>query len=69
MYSRLNLIFNELNYINITNLGYVDIVMKTIFVLRHNKYVSIITVLHNMENSSMMILGFVIGKLVVFDIS
>jgi hypothetical protein len=69
MYSRLNLIFNELDYINITNLGDVDIVIKTFFVLRHNKYVSIIIVLHNMENLSIMILGFVTGKLAVFDIS
>jgi hypothetical protein len=38
MYSRLNLIINELNSIGLTKLGDVDIVRKIISVLPHSKY-------------------------------
>ena len=37
--------------------------------LPQKKYASIITILHNMENLSTMILGIVIGKIVVFEMS
>jgi hypothetical protein len=49
MYSCLNLIINELNSIRLTKLGDMDIVMKIILVLPHNKYGSIITIIHTME--------------------
>ena len=38
MYSRLNLIVNELNSIGLTKLGDADIVRKIILVLPHSKY-------------------------------
>jgi hypothetical protein len=49
MYSRLNLIINELNSIGINKLGDADIVRKIISLLPQQKYGSIITILHNME--------------------
>jgi hypothetical protein len=54
MNSRLNLIVNELNSIGINKLGDVNIVRKIISVLPQQKYGSIITILHNMENLSKM---------------
>jgi hypothetical protein len=60
----LNLIINELNSIGLTKLGDADIVRKIIYVLPHNKYASIITILHNMEDLSNMTPAIVIGKLV-----
>lgn len=51
MYSELNLIIIELNSIGLTKLGDVDIVRNIIFVLPY-KYVSIIIILHNMEDLS-----------------
>jgi hypothetical protein len=50
MYSWLNLIVNELNSAGINKLGDVDIVRKIISLLPHQKYGSIITILHNLEN-------------------
>jgi hypothetical protein len=47
MYSRLNLIINELNSIGINKLGDADIVRKIISVLPQQRYGSIITILHN----------------------
>ena len=38
MYSRFNLIVNELNSIGLTKLGDADIVRKIILVLPHSKY-------------------------------
>jgi DNA replication protein DnaC len=54
MYSRLNLIINELNSIGINKLGDADIVRKIISLLPQQRYVSIITILHNMEDLSTM---------------
>jgi hypothetical protein len=63
MYSLSNLIINELNSIGINKLGDVDIVRKIITVLPQEKYGSIITILHNMEDLSQMTPTIVIGKL------
>jgi hypothetical protein len=52
MYSCFNLTINELNYIGINKLGDEDIVMKIISLLPQQKYRSIITILHNMEDLS-----------------
>jgi hypothetical protein len=49
MYSRLNLIINELNSISINKLGDADIVRKIISILPQQRYGSIITILHNMK--------------------
>jgi hypothetical protein len=62
MYSHLNLIINELNSISINKLGDADIVRKIISLLPQQKYGSIITILHNMENLSTITLAIVIGK-------
>ena len=64
MYSRLNLIINELHSIGLTKLDVADIVRKIISVLLQKKYASNITILHNMEDLSTMTPGIVIGKLV-----
>jgi L-cystine uptake protein TcyP (sodium:dicarboxylate symporter family) len=69
MYSRLNLIINELNSIEINKLGDADIMRKIISLLPQNKYGSIITILHNMEDLSQMTLAIVIGKIVAFKMS
>ena len=69
MYSRLNLIINELHSIGLTKLDDTDIMRKIISVLPQKKYASIITILHNMENLSTMTPGIVIDKIVVFEIS
>jgi hypothetical protein len=62
MYSRLNQIINELNSIGINKLGDVDIVRKIISLLPQQRYGSIITILHNMEDLSRMTPTIVIGK-------
>ena len=69
MFSHLNLIINELNTIGLTKLDDADIVMKIISVLTQQKYASIITILHNMENLSTMTPTIVIGKIVAFEMS
>ena len=69
MYSRLNVIINELNSIGLTNLGDANIVRKIISMLPHDKYGSVITILHNMEDLSNMTPAIVIGKLVAFEMS
>jgi hypothetical protein len=69
MYSRLNLIINELNSIGINKLGDADIVRKIISLLPQQTYESIITILHNMEDLSTMTPTIVIGKIVVFEMS
>ena len=69
MYSRLNLIINELHSIGLLKLDDADIVRKIISVLPQKKYASIITILHNVENLSTMTPGIVIGKLVAFEMS
>jgi hypothetical protein len=52
MYSRLYLIINELNFIGINKLGDANIVRKIISQLPQQRYGSIITILHNMEDLS-----------------
>jgi hypothetical protein len=69
MYSRLNLIINELNSIGINKLGDADIVRKIIALLPQQKYGSIITILHNMEDLSQMNPTIVIRKIVAFEMS
>jgi len=69
MYSRLNLIVNELNSIGLTKLGDADIVRKIISVLPHSRYASIITILHNLEDLSKMTPAILIGKLVAYEMS
>lgn len=69
MYSRLNLIINELNSIGINKLGDVVIVRKIISLLPQQKYGSIITILHNMEYLSTMTPTIVIGKIADFEMS
>jgi hypothetical protein len=69
MYSRLNLIINELNSISINKLGDADIVRKIISLLPQQRYGSIITILHNMEDFSQMIPAIVIGKIAEFEMS
>ena len=46
MYSRLNLIINELHSIGLLKLDDADIMRKIISVLPQKKYASIITILH-----------------------
>jgi hypothetical protein len=69
MYSRLNLIINELNSIGINKLGDADIVRKIISLLPQRRYGSIITILHNMEDLSTMTPTTVIGKIAAFEMS
>jgi hypothetical protein len=69
MYSCLNLIINELNSIGLTKLSDADIVRKIISVLPQEKYASIITILHNLEDLSNMTPAIVIGKIVAFEMS
>ena len=69
MYSRLNLIINELHSIGLTKLDDANIVRKIISMLPQKKYASIITILHNLENLSTMTPAIVIGKIVAFEMS
>jgi hypothetical protein len=69
MYSCLNLIINELNSIGINKLGDADIVRKIILLLPQQKYGSIITILHNMEDLSTMTPTIVIGKTATVEMS
>jgi hypothetical protein len=69
MYYRLNLIINELNSIGINKLGDADIVRKIIFLLPQQKYGSIITIFHNMEDLSQMTPTIVIRKIAAFEMS
>jgi hypothetical protein len=69
MYSRLNLIINELNFIGINKLGDANIMRKIISLLPQQRYGSIITILHNMEDLSTMIPTIVIGKIATFEMS
>jgi hypothetical protein len=70
MYSRYNLIINELNYIGIDKLGVVDILRKIITLLPQHKYRSIIIIiLHNVVDLSQMTLTLLIGKVVAFETS
>jgi hypothetical protein len=69
MYSRLTLIINELNSIGINKLGDTDIMRKIISLLPQQRYGSIITILHNMENLITMTPTIVIGKIATFKLS
>jgi hypothetical protein len=69
MYSRLNIIINELNSIGINKLGDADIVRKIISLLPQQRYGSIITILHNMEDLSTITSTIVIGKITAFEMS
>jgi hypothetical protein len=50
MYSHLNLIVNELNATGLNKISAEGMVRKIISVLTIKKYVSIVTILHNMED-------------------
>jgi hypothetical protein len=67
MHSRLILIINELTSIGISKLGDADIVRKIISLLPQQRYGSIITILHNMEDLSQMTPTILIGKIAAFD--
>jgi hypothetical protein len=69
MYSRLNLIINELNSIDINKLGDADIMRNIISLLPQRRYGSIIIILHNMGDLSTMTPTIVIGKIVAFEMS
>jgi hypothetical protein len=69
MYSRLNLIINELNSISINKLGDADIVRKIFSLLPQQRYGSIITILHNMQDLSTMTPTIVIGKIAAYEMS
>jgi hypothetical protein len=69
MYSRLNLIINELNSIGINKLGDANIVRKIISLLPQQRYGSIITILHNMEDLNTMTPTIVIGLIAAFEMS
>lgn len=64
----MNIIVNEINSIGFTKIEDVDIAREIISVLPHEKYASIITVLHNTEDLRKMTLLHVIGKLVAFEV-
>jgi hypothetical protein len=69
MYSHFNPIINELNFIGIKKLGDADIVRKIITLLPQQRYGSIITILHNIEDLSTMTPTIMIGKNTVFEMS
>jgi hypothetical protein len=69
MYSRLNLIINELNTFGINKLGDANIVRNIISLLPQQRYGSIITILHNMKDLSTMTPTIVIGKIAAFEMS
>jgi hypothetical protein len=69
MYSHLNLIINELNSIGINKIGDANIVRNIISLLLQQRYGSIITILHNMEDFSTMTLTIVIRKIAAFEMS
>ena len=69
IYSRLNLIINEHHSTGLTKLDDADIIRKIISVLPQKKYASIITILYNMEDLTIMIPAIVIGNIVTFEMS
>jgi hypothetical protein len=62
-------VVNELNSIGIYKLGDTNIVRKIISLLPQQRYGSIITILHNLEDLSQMTLTIVIGKIATFEMS
>ena len=69
MYSHLNLVINEHNSIGINKLGDADIMRKIISLLPQQRYGSIITILHNLEDLRQMTPTIVIGKIMAFEMS
>jgi hypothetical protein len=69
MYSRLNLIINELNCFGLNKLGDANIMRKIISLLPQQRYGCIITILHNMEDLSTMTPTIVTGKIAAFEMS
>jgi hypothetical protein len=69
MYSNLNLIIIEFNSIGINKLGDADTMRKIVSLLPKQRYRSIITILHNIEDLSQMTLTIVIGKIAAFEMS
>jgi hypothetical protein len=69
MYYSLNFIINELNSIGINKLGDVNIVRKIISLLPQQKYGSIITILHHLEDLNQMTLTLLIEKIMAFEMS
>jgi hypothetical protein len=69
IYSHLNLIINELNSIGINKLSDANIVRKIIPLQPQQKYGSIITILHNLEDLSQMTSMLMTGKIVAFEMS
>lgn len=65
----MNLIVDNLIFIGITKLGDMDIMRKIVSMLPHNKYATIITIHHNIEDVSTMTLRLVIHELVVIEMS
>jgi hypothetical protein len=65
----LNLFINELNSIVINKLGDANIVRKIISLLPQQKYGSIITILHNLEDLSQMTSTLVIRNTMAFEMS
>jgi hypothetical protein len=62
-------VINELNSIGINKLGDADIVRKVISLLPQQRYESIISILHNLEELSQMTPTIVIGKIAAFEMS
>jgi hypothetical protein len=60
---------NELNSFGINELGDADIMRKIISLLPQQRYGSIITILHIMEDLSTMTPTIVIGKIAAFEMS
>jgi ABC-type multidrug transport system ATPase subunit len=69
MYSHLNLVINELKSIGINKLGDADIVRKIISLLPQQRYGSILTIIHNLEDLSQMTPTIVIVKIAAFEMS
>jgi hypothetical protein len=69
MYLGLYLIINDINPIVLTKLRDTDVARNIIYVLPHNKYTNIITILRNMEDLSTMTPSLVIDESVAFEMS
>jgi hypothetical protein len=69
MYSYLNLVINEINSISINKLDDAGIMKKMISLPPQQKYGSIITILHNLEDLSQMNPTLLIGKIMAFEMS
>jgi hypothetical protein len=65
MCSHFNLIVNELNSIEINKLGDMGIVRKINSLLPQQKYGSIITIIHNLEDLGQMTPALLIEKIIV----